>query len=95
VFASKKVHAITWNGDKVDLDSKHDGIYTFAIEGPTSFELPKLGGWKWTDSLPEISKNYTLSDNVWVGKYTTLPHVIPQTHMLITLRLSRRQDRNT
>lgn len=70
VFASKKLRSISWNGEKVAIKSSHGGMYEFSIDGPASFELSPLGGWKWADSLPEITKNYTLSKDVWVGKYS-------------------------
>ena len=68
VFASKKLRSITWNGEKVATKSSHGGMYEFSIDGPARFELSPLGGWKWADSLPEITNNYTLSKDVWIGK---------------------------
>lgn len=92
VFASKKLRVITWNGDKVAIESSSGGMYKFSIDGPASFELPALGGWKWADSLPEIATNYTLSKDAWVGKYK-YPNGMRGDRLMRVVH-SRRQDQH-
>ncbi|KAI6778661.1 beta-galactosidase B-like protein [Emericellopsis cladophorae] len=66
VFATKKLCGITWNGEKVEIKSRNGGLFVAEAKGPGKFELDPLSGWEWTDSLPELASNYTLSDDVWV-----------------------------
>ena len=68
VFGPESLCSIKWNGEKVKIESKEGLKYTALLEGPPDFELPKLGSWRYEDSLPEISNDYEASSSVWVGK---------------------------
>ncbi|KAF4121682.1 Beta-galactosidase, domain 2 [Geosmithia morbida] len=67
VFGPRKLHSITWNGERATVKN-HDksGIYTVVTQGPSKFELPTLGPWKWASSLPEIEEDYEPSGKAWV-----------------------------
>ncbi|RYP76619.1 hypothetical protein DL771_001688 [Monosporascus sp. 5C6A] len=66
VFASKSVRTVTWNGKNLEIASHEDGIVTAEIEAAPSFQLPCLGGWKRTDGLPEIAKDYDTTGEAWI-----------------------------
>lgn len=69
VFAPRKACLITWNGERLKIESKDGNLITARIAGPKDFELPALGPWKYNDGLPEVDPQYALSSNAWVGKY--------------------------
>lgn len=70
VFAPASLCTLKWNGDKVKIDSREGNKFSASLEGPQAFELPALGSWRYTDSLPEISADYEPTSAVWVGKST-------------------------
>lgn len=63
------VTSVTWNSKPVTITSQDGNLLTATLDGPTDFDLPSLGPWKWHDSLPEIESNYTTSSTTWVGKF--------------------------
>ncbi|KAH6693602.1 glycoside hydrolase superfamily, partial [Plectosphaerella plurivora] len=79
VFAPASLCTLKWNGEKVKIDSRDGNKFTASLEGPQAFELPSLGSWRYTDSLPEISPDYKPTDAVWVvaNRTNTTNSVIP------------------
>ncbi|KAM5354977.1 hypothetical protein ACJ41O_001623 [Fusarium nematophilum] len=79
VFAPESVRTITWNGQKVKINSRKGNQYTAKLKGPSKFELPQLGPWKYTDSLPEIDPDYETSKSTWIvaNRTNTTNNVIP------------------
>ncbi|KAH6951533.1 glycoside hydrolase superfamily [Fusarium avenaceum] len=80
VFASESLKSISWNGEKVKVSSKEGHKYTIKGKGPSKVKLPKLGSWKYADSLPEIKSDYKTSSSVWVvadKKNTTNQVLVP------------------
>lgn len=68
VYAPRGVCSITWNGEKTVIESSKSGMYVVSVDGPSaSFELPTLGPWKSTNSLPEIADDYSPKSPAWVG----------------------------
>lgn len=63
------VASVTWNGEPITITSKDGNLLTAVLVGPTDFNLPSLGPWKWHDSLPETQANYTTSSTTWIGKF--------------------------
>ncbi|KAH7137451.1 family 35 glycosyl hydrolase [Dactylonectria estremocensis] len=66
VFATEKLHSITWNGEKVPIKSRDGPKHVVTIKGPSKFKLPALGPWEWADSLPEIAEDYEPTSDGWV-----------------------------
>lgn len=66
IFAPRSLDSISWNGEKVHIKSQNDNMYVVSVEGPASFELPALGPWRYTDSLPEIASDYSPTSAAWV-----------------------------
>ncbi|KAF5012277.1 hypothetical protein FDECE_1658 [Fusarium decemcellulare] len=79
IFAPKSIKSIIWNGEKIKIDSRKGNLYTAKLKGPSKFELPSLGPWKYTDGLPEIGAKYKASESTWVvaNKTNTTNTVIP------------------
>ncbi|KAF8074062.1 glycoside hydrolase family 35 protein [Lyophyllum atratum] len=80
VIAPRSVRSITWNGERVSSDvaasSSVTSIGGFVAQLQTSKSLggisvPKLGGWKFKDSLPEIGGEFDDSDWVVANKTST------------------------
>lgn len=69
VIAPKSVKSVTWNGETVDGDfglvasGMFEGQLVTKLAA-SGISVPKLGGWKFRDSLPEIQK--TFDDSSWV-----------------------------
>ncbi|TRM69220.1 glycoside hydrolase family 35 protein [Schizophyllum amplum] len=80
VFAPASVTEVTWNSESLDLATSSRGSYTATISvDDGSIELPVLGTWKVSGSLPEIDPNFDDSD--WMTadlpetNYTNLPPI--------------------
>ncbi|KAG6917306.1 hypothetical protein DXG01_003147 [Tephrocybe rancida] len=81
VIAPRNIRSITWNGEQVSGDLALAGTRVTAIGGfvaqlstSSAFDgisVPKLEGWKFMDSLPEVDGAF--DDSVWVvaNKTTT------------------------
>ncbi|KAF8877086.1 beta-galactosidase, domain 2-domain-containing protein [Infundibulicybe gibba] len=79
VIAPRSIRTITWNGDRVPSDVAassgltHTGGFVGTLNrAPTTqaITVPKLGGWKFKDSLPEVTSGF--SDASWtVANHTT------------------------
>ncbi|KAH9831459.1 glycoside hydrolase superfamily [Rhodofomes roseus] len=75
VVAPEDVSSVTWNGAEVQTASltSTGGILTGSLEMSTSLSsisVPALTGWKYADSLPEVSTGY--SDAEWtLADHTT------------------------
>lgn len=72
VFGPSSLCSISWNGEKVAIESRNGNEFTFSLDGPAKFELPVLGSWKYDDSLPEIAPDYEASPSTWIGKRSSL-----------------------
>lgn len=68
VFAPKSISDLSWNGNSLSFTSAGSGIFTAELNAAAQFTLPDLGGWKYTDGLPEIQSNYSATSDAWVGK---------------------------
>ncbi|KAH6699212.1 beta-galactosidase [Verticillium dahliae] len=66
VFGPSSLCSISWNGEKVAIESRNGNEFTFSLDGPAKFELPVLGSWKYDDSLPEIAPDYEASPSTWI-----------------------------
>ncbi|KAF4979174.1 hypothetical protein FZEAL_4547 [Fusarium zealandicum] len=79
VFAPTSVRTITWNGEKVKITSKKGNLFVAKLQGPPKFKLPSLGGWKYTDSLPEIAADYKTSESTWIvaNRTNTTNNAVP------------------
>ncbi|GLB38736.1 putative glycoside hydrolase family 35 protein [Lyophyllum shimeji] len=74
VIAPRSVRSITWNGDPVSSDVSASSSSVTAIGGfvgqlrmskhVRGISVPKLGGWRFKDSLPEIGEGF--DDSGWV-----------------------------
>ncbi|KAJ8691652.1 hypothetical protein PTI98_011202 [Pleurotus ostreatus] len=71
VIAPSNVRSVTWNGERVDVDVRTSSQLTFrggfvsTLKATTrEIKIPKLGKWKFSDSLPEIRAGF--SDQKWV-----------------------------
>lgn len=79
VIASKNIRAITWNGESVtgdltaSLSLSAFGGFVAQLQTSSSFggvRIPKLSGWKFKDSLPEVENTY--DDSNWtVANHTS------------------------
>ncbi|KAI0473496.1 beta-galactosidase B [Xylariaceae sp. FL0804] len=65
IFAPRSVCYVKWNGKSLAIAATENGIITARLEGPPSFTLPSLGGWEYTDALPEIRPDYNASGIAW------------------------------
>ncbi|KAE8351357.1 putative beta-galactosidase B [Aspergillus coremiiformis] len=66
IFAPKSVCSVSWNGEKTSVESAKGGVLIASLRGGAKFELPTLSGWKYTDSLPEIAKDYSATSKAWI-----------------------------
>ena len=68
VIAPHEVHAISWNGKRVHVASNEGAILRterlLFDDKETAIQVPKLTGWRYADSLPEIQAGF--SDEDWV-----------------------------
>ncbi|KAL0951694.1 hypothetical protein HGRIS_008370 [Hohenbuehelia grisea] len=77
VVAPHDVRSISWNGKPVKVNARDSAALTFqgGLVGTLQatmpdIHIPKLGGWKFADSLPEIRSDF--SDSKWVvANHTT------------------------
>ena len=79
VFGPPEISSISWNGQPVSPDvafsakTSSQGVFVGSIEmrsSASSLTLPKLEGWKFANSLPEIDSNF--SDAEWtIANHTT------------------------
>jgi len=78
VAASPTYTSLTWNNASINPTKTLDGLWKFTVPGPTSVPTaPSITGWKWKDSLPEITYGY--DDSAWVvaNKTATLQYNQP------------------
>ncbi|GAB1217937.1 hypothetical protein ATERTT37_007180 [Aspergillus terreus] len=68
IFASKKVHTVTWNGKRIKTSRSSYGSLTASLAAPPAVTLPALSPtqWKSQDSLPERLPSYDDSGPAWV-----------------------------
>ncbi|KAH9892198.1 beta-galactosidase B [Xylariomycetidae sp. FL2044] len=71
VFASKSICSLKWNGKKLPITSKANGILTAQLGGAPVYNLPSLGGWRYADGLPEITATYAASGRAWKAATNT------------------------
>jgi len=70
VAASPTYTTLTWNNALVTPTTTSDGLWKFTLSGPSSIpSAPSITGWKWKDSLPEITYGY--DDSAWVSSNKT------------------------
>ncbi|KAH7914518.1 glycoside hydrolase family 35 protein [Hygrophoropsis aurantiaca] len=76
-FAPSAVSSLMWNGQSVSVSRTSRGSYQAAIQAATSVNLPTLGGWKVSGSLPEIDPDFDdsafVTANLTSTNYTNLP----------------------
>lgn len=72
VFGPPSLCHLKWNGKSVEIDAKSGMTYTASLDGPPDFKLPRLGPWKYEDSLPEVLPDYEPSSSVWIGEWASL-----------------------
>ena len=74
VIAPHEVHVISWNGKRVHVASNEGAILRterlLFDDKETSIRVPKLTGWRYADSLPEIQIGFSDADWV-VADHTT------------------------
>jgi Beta-galactosidase, domain 2/Beta-galactosidase, domain 3 len=83
VIAPRSVRSITWNGDHISIDVAGSSVLTCyggfvgqlsaRTVSTTGISVPKLGGWKYQDSLPEIGSGY--DDAAWVTANKTTTNI--------------------
>ncbi len=67
IIGPERVSSVTWNGQRVSVRDDGRGVLTGRLaQSPKVKEVkvPKLSGWKYADSLPEIRADFDDSD--WV-----------------------------
>ncbi|KAI1789921.1 glycoside hydrolase superfamily [Ganoderma leucocontextum] len=67
VVGPASVEAVTWNGERVEVESDGRGVLRGKLtlgEVVKTVEVPKLGGWRYADSLPEVGADFDDAD--WV-----------------------------
>ena len=79
VIAPRSVRSITWNGRNVPIDTKASSAVTSRggfigqlklVSSLANVKAPKLSGWKYQDSLPEIQHGF--DDSSWtIANHTT------------------------
>ncbi|KAI0775604.1 glycoside hydrolase superfamily [Trametes elegans] len=79
VIGPERVGAVKWNGKRVSVRKTGRGVLEGRLEIGTAVEevkVPKLGGWRFADSLPEIREGY--DDSQWVvADHTSTNITIP------------------
>lgn len=71
IIAPKAAERVLWNGKVITRGPSDYGVLATLIESavnPTAFKLPALGPWKHHDALPEIQRDYAVSNEAWVCK---------------------------
>ena len=70
IFAPKSScsSSIKWNGKSLKVKQEKGGVCTAQLDKARKFSLPALGGWKYTDGLPEIQTTYAATSSAWIGK---------------------------
>ncbi|KAI1502465.1 beta-galactosidase B [Biscogniauxia marginata] len=71
IFAPKSITSVKWNGKKIPITSTKNEVLTSQLKGAPSYTLPRLSGWKYADSLPEIKENYDASGISWKAATNT------------------------
>lgn len=75
VVAPKSVKKITWNGDDIHVSSSSSSSVLSGQVKPknnlSAVKIPKLTGWKFKDSLPEVQPGFDDSNWVEANKATT------------------------
>ncbi|RDX44153.1 hypothetical protein OH76DRAFT_1487358 [Lentinus brumalis] len=82
VVAPSAVTAVTWNGAKVAVRREGHGTLTGQLTqsaASKNVKVPKLTGWKFSDSLPEIQPGFDDSSWTVANKTTTNISVKPLT----------------
>ena len=67
VVGPKEIDRVTWNGVQVDVESDGRGVLRGELrlgDVVRRVRVPKLGGWRYMDSLPEVKKGF--DDEGWV-----------------------------
>lgn len=83
VIAPRSVRSITWNGQQISIDVTESSKLMFSggfvgqlsarTASATGISVPKLGGWKYQDSLPEIGNKF--DDSAWVTASKTTTNI--------------------
>ncbi|KAF8238073.1 glycoside hydrolase family 35 protein [Tricholoma matsutake] len=83
VIAPRSVRSITWNGEKISIDVAassmlaSSGAFVGQLSARTAsaagISVPKLTGWKFQDSLPEIGSGF--DDTKWVSANKTTTNI--------------------
>ncbi|KAK6201875.1 hypothetical protein LQW54_009285 [Pestalotiopsis sp. IQ-011] len=55
IFAPQAVSSVSWNGKDLEFESADCGALVAQLTAEAQFNLPELSGWKYADSLPEIT----------------------------------------
>jgi beta-galactosidase GanA len=63
VWAPPAVHAVTWNGQPVQVSRGQDGSLTGSVPGPAAISLPTLKNWKFAAEAPEAQPGF--DDSSW------------------------------
>ena len=67
VIGPTEIKAVTWNGERVEVESDGRGVLRGKLtlgEVVKTVQIPKLGGWRYADSLPEVKTGF--DDWDWV-----------------------------
>ncbi|EIW52309.1 uncharacterized protein TRAVEDRAFT_75316 [Trametes versicolor FP-101664 SS1] len=79
VIAPEGVRAVSWNGKQVRVQGASSGVLEGKLEVSSKIrevEVPKLQGWKFADSLPEVKDGF--DDSSWiVADHTSTNITIP------------------
>ncbi|KAI0170069.1 putative beta-galactosidase B [Pestalotiopsis sp. NC0098] len=67
IFAPQAVSSVSWNGKELEYESAECGALVAQLTAEAQFDLPELSGWKYTDSLPEVTSNYSATSNAWIS----------------------------
>lgn len=87
VFGPANISLVTWNGDPVSADAaltahtSSQGVFVGSLETratAASLTIPKLENWKYANSLPEISTNF--SDAEWMTANHTTTNIPYKPH---------------
>ncbi|KAI0359054.1 hypothetical protein OH77DRAFT_1518305 [Trametes cingulata] len=79
LVAPETVRSVTWNGRHVSITGAAEGVLRGRLEVSPSVravKVPKIGGWQFADSLPEVKNGYDDSDWV-VADHTSTNITIP------------------
>jgi len=83
VIAPRSVRSITWNGQQISIDTAASSVLTSSggfvgrlsarTASVAGISVPKLGGWKFRDSLPEIRSGF--DDAAWITANKTTTNI--------------------